>query len=248
MTRKKLLLLALIPLTTFCYCQRQLEAGGLDVEKVNFNSFNAKTFYATALKAEWSDYHKKLNAGEKPIYFFQAETDTIDRTGQTFDIDTAFAIQYRQTSIGRSGWKKDYSVGFFRNLKFNEINAITDLDNDLLILSGTTGKIEPEKVNSFIAELNKTHGDANLTDLSSGFSSYELRKWELEDRIIVLVSAGVIDYRGVILTEKEKESVKKIETDNLQSATLFSCRKDVYETFKQMSMRTGFMTSFEKQR
>lgn len=246
MIRKKLLLLALISLTTFCYCQRQLEAGGLDVEKVNFNSFNAKTFYATALKAEWSDYHKKRNAGVKPIYFFRAETDTIDRTGQNFNIDTAFAIQYRQTGIGRSGWEKDYSAGFFRNLKFNEINAITDLDNNLLLLSGATDRIEPEKLDSFIVELNKAFGNAYLTDLSKGLSSYQLRKWELEDRIIVLASAGVIDYKGLVLTEKEKAFIKSIENDNFLSATLFSCRKDVYDTFKQMSMRTGFMTSFEK--
>jgi len=44
----------------------------------------------------------------------------------------------------------------------------------------------------------------------------------------------------------EKAFIKSIENDNLLSATLFSCRKDVYDTFKQMSMRTGFMTSFEK--
>ncbi|MNV23732.1 hypothetical protein D3C71_1147650 [compost metagenome] len=113
-------------------------------------------------------------------------------------------------------------------------------------MSGATDRIEPEKLNSFIVELNKAFGNAYLTDLSKGLSSYQLRKWELEDRIIVLASAGVIDYKGLVLTEKEKVFIKSIENDNFLSATLFSCRKDVYDTFKQMSMRTGFMTSFEK--
>jgi len=242
---KKILTLILIfPL--LASCQSSLEDGNLDFEKLNFATFNSKKYYSKSLKAEWADYHKMRKNNQKEIYFFQADVDTIDVEGKDYRIVEPYAIAYSQTGIGRSNWNKDYCVGFFKNLKFDEVNAITDLKNNLLIISGTTGSIKIEIIEKFSSELTQLYGNPILTNVSSGMSSYDIKKWNFEDKIITLVSNGKLDYKNVILNENEKKHIKKIESRNHTSATLYICRNEYYDVFSKMSMRTGFMTKFEK--
>ena len=242
---KKILTLILI-LPLLASCQSSLEDGNLDFEKLNFATFNPKKYYSKSLKAQWADYHKMRKSNQKEIYFFQADADTIDVEGKDYRIVEPYAIAYSQTGIGRSNWNKDYCVGFFKNLKFDEVNAITDLKNNLLIISGTTGSIKIEIIEKFSSELTQLYGNPILTNVSSGMSSYDIKKWNFEDKIITLVSNGKLDYKNVILNENEKKHIKEIESRNHTSATLYICRNEYYDVFSKMSMRTGFMTKFEK--
>jgi len=242
--KKILLLFTILPF--FASCQSSLEDGNLDFEKLNFGRFNTKEYYSKSLKAEWTDYHKMRKSDLKEIYFFQADADTIDVDGNDFRIVEPYAITYRQTGIGRSNWNKDYCVGFFKNLKFDEVNAITDLKNNLLIISGTTDSIKTEIIEKFSTELTQLYGNPVLTNISSGMSSYDIKKWNFEDKIIALVSDGKLDYKNVILNESQKKYIKEIESRNHTSATLFICRNGYYDVFTKMNMRTGFMTKFEK--
>lgn len=77
-------------------------------------------------------------------------------------------------------------------------------------------------------------------------SSYDIKKWNFEDKIIALVSDGKLDYKNVILNEDQKKDIKEIESRNHTSATLFICRNEYYNVFSKMSSSTGFMVKFEK--
>ncbi|WP_346986207.1 hypothetical protein [Chryseobacterium sp. POE27] len=123
-----------------------------------------------------ADYHKMRKSDQKQIYFFQADADTIDVSGNDFKNIEPYAITYRQTGIGRRNWSEDYSVGIFRNLKFDEVNAITDLKNNLLLISGTTDSVRIENIEKFIKELTKLYGNPTVSNVASGMSSYDLKK------------------------------------------------------------------------
>ena len=242
--KKILLLFTILPF--FASCQSSLEDGNLDFEKLQFGRFNAKEYYSKSLKAEWADYHKMVKSNQKEIYFFQSDADTIDVDGNDFRIVEPYAITYRQTSVGRRNWNKNYSVGFFKNLKFDKVNTITDLKNNLLIVSGETDSVNTENIEKFSTELSKLYGSPTITNVSSGMSSYDIKKWNFEDKIIALVSDGKLNYKNVILNENQKKYIKEIESRNHTSASLFICRNGYYDVFSKMSMRTGFMTKFEK--
>jgi hypothetical protein len=242
--KKILILFTILPL--LASCQSSLEDGNLDFEKLNFATFNAKKYYSKSLKAEWADYHKMRKGNQKEIYFFQADADTIDINGNDFRIVEPYAITYRQTGVGRSNWDKDYCVGFLKNLKFEEVNAITDLKNNLLIISGEADSIKTENIEKFSNELTKLYGNPTVTNVSSGMSSYDIKKWNFKDKIIALVSDGKLDYKNVILNENQKKYIKEIESRNHTSVSLFICKNEYYDVFRKMSMRTGFMTKFEK--
>lgn len=241
---KILTLIIILPL--FESCQSSLEDGNLDFEKLNFATFNSKKYYSKSLKAEWADYHKMRKSNQKEIYFFQADADTIDVDGNDFRIAEPYAITYSQTGTGRRNWNKDYCVGFFKNLKFEEVNAITDLKNKLLIISGTTESIKTANIEKFLTELTKLYGNPTSTNVAAGMSSYDIKKWNFEDKIIALVSDGKLDYKNVILNGDQKKKIKEIESRNHTSATLFICRTEYYKVFSKMSRSTGFMVKFEK--
>ncbi|WP_374330426.1 hypothetical protein [Soonwooa sp.] len=40
-------------------------------------------------------------------------------------------------SGGMNFWADDFNLSFFKNLKFVDVSAITDLDNNLLMLAST---------------------------------------------------------------------------------------------------------------
>ncbi|USL95203.1 hypothetical protein D1J36_007940 [Riemerella anatipestifer] len=242
--RTILILFVIFPL--LASCQSSLEDGNLDFEKLNFDTFNTRKYYSKSLKAEWADYHKMRKSNQKEIYFFQSESDTIDIDGNDFRIVEPYAIIYSQTGIGRSNWNKDYCVGFLKNLKFDEVNAITDLKNNLLMILGETGSIRTEDIEKFSMELTKLYGNPTLTNVSFGMSSYDIKKWNFEDKIISLVSFGKIDYQNVILDENQKKYIKEIESRNHTFATLFICRSGYYDVFRKMNTRKGFMVRFEK--
>lgn len=242
--KKILILSTFLPL--FASCQSNLEDGYLNFEKLNFTTFSAKKYYSKSSKAEWADFYKMKKSNQNEIYFFQSEADTIDISGNGFNVVKPYCIIYRQTGVGRSNWKEDYNVGFFSGLKFDEVHAITDLENNLLLISGIDDKVTKENLEKFITELTKLYGNPTMTNISSGMSSYDLKKWDFEDKKIVLVSDGKLDYKNVILNENQKKHIQDIESKKHTAATLFICKNEYYDVFKEMTMRVGFMNKFEK--
>lgn len=227
-------------------CQSKLADGYLNVEEVNFASFSAKKYYSDALKAEWSDYHKKRKSSEEAVYFFQAEVDTIDQSGSNFQREALYCLTYNQTGIGRSNWETGYNVGFFRNLQFDDINAVTDLDDTLLLLSGKIDSISKVDLAKFVTAITETHGSPTEVTNKSGMSSNNLKKWDFKDKKLVLVSDGKLDYQNVVLDEEQKKFIAEVESRNHTAATVIICRNEYYDVFKNMSSRSGFMTYFEK--
>lgn len=240
---KKIVTLILI-LNLSASCQSSLEDGNLNLEKLNFSTFNAKKYYSSSLNAEWADYHEMKKNNQEEIYFFQAETDTIDIDGDHYNVIEPYAINYRQTTIGSLNWNTDYCVGFFKNLKFESINAVTDLNNNLLIISGTTDSVGTIDVEKFSTELTKSYGKPTLTYVSSGLSTYDMKKWNSGDKVITLVSNGKLSYQNAILDSNEIKLFNEIENRRHTSATIFICRNEYYDVFNKMSTRIGFMTLF----
>lgn len=242
--KKILLLFATLPV--FASCQSTLEDGYLDFEKLNFSTFSAKQYYSKSLKAEWADFHKKRKSNQKEIYFFQSEADTIDINGSDFRMVKPEFIMFRQTGVGRDNWNDDYNLGFLKNLKFDEVHAITDLKNNLLLISGINEKASKDDLMKFVNSLTKLYGNPTVTSVSSGMSSYDLKKWDFKDKKIVLVSDGKLDHKNLILNEDEKNYIKDFETGKYLSTTIYICKNEYYDVFKKMSTRIGFMTKFEK--
>ena len=231
---------------TSCSSQVYLEDGNFNLEKINLSSFNAKEFYSKSLIAEWSDYHKKRKNNVSPIYFFQTDTDTIDGGGNSFRIDTPYAVTYMQS--GRAGgntWEKDYCLATYSSLKFDELNAVTDLNNNTILVCAYAEESKKTDIKNIIKGLNNKYGAFKLSESSAGFTTSSVRKWDAGDVIISMVSDVIVDFKNVILTEKEKEEIAKIESEKMSSVYLFFTKKEYYNKIKEMDTRIGFLTSFE---
>lgn len=229
-----------------CSNQVYLEDGNFNLEKTNLSSFNSKEFYAKSSKAEWTEYHKKRKSNVTPIYFFQTDIDTIDNNGNDFQIDNPYGIVYRQSGVGGANtWEKDYCIAQYNTLKFEELNALTDLKNKSILLCAYTEQAEKIEIENTIKKLNNKYGNFTISESSAGFTNSKVKKWDTGDVIISLISDVEIDFKNVVLTKKEKKEVLEIESKKLNSVYLFFCRKEYYEQIKEMKTRIGFMSSFE---
>lgn len=230
-----------------CQSNSSLEDGNLNMELLNLKDFNTKKYYAKSMKAEWSDFHKHNKAGVSPIYFFQSKADTIDVTGSNFRMGKPYAIMYLKSgSGGMNSWAKDFNLSFFKNLKFVDVGAITDMDNNLLMLASTEDNMKKSEVATFVIAMDKQFGKADLNVTSHQYFDTEIRKWILKDRIITLISSGnfhKIDDENLTETQKEYIS-KKLESPNTD-ARLYITKKDYENIFKQMSTKMSFLVDYK---
>ena len=242
---KTSLTLLLIFIATTSSGQVYLEDGNFNLKDLDFNTFNSKEFYSKQSKAEWAEYHKKRKSDVSPIYFFQSEADTININGSNFEVENPYAIQYRQTAVaGSNTWDERYNIAFYDAIEFDELNVLTDLENNLILVSVSAEKVANQKISTLINALNREYGPFKLAESSVGFSRYSNRKWILEDKIISLVSDAKIDFKNVVLSDEAKKDIYK-NSAHLNAVYLFICKKVYYDQIKNMSTRIGFMSKFE---
>lgn len=245
--KKYLLTSLLVSSLSSCQSNSTLEDGNLNLEDISFGSFNTKKYYEKSMKAEWSEFHKKYKEGVSPIYFFQSEADTVDASGSNYQMGKAYAIMYHKSgSGGMNSWAKDFNLSFFKNLKFVELGAITDVDNKLLMIASPSEKLKKTEVANFILTLDKQYGSAKLNVLPKSFYDTEIRKWILKDRVITLISSG--NYR-LINDDSLKDVQKKYMSEKVQSdrtdATLYITKKDYDEIFSKMSTKMSFLVGYQ---
>ncbi|WP_312322916.1 hypothetical protein [Soonwooa sp.] len=149
-------------------------------------------------------------------------------------------------SGGMNFWADDFNLSFFKNLKFVDVSAITDLDNNLLMLASTEDNLKKTEIATFVIAMDKQYGKADLKVISHQYYDTEIRKWILKDRIITLISSGnfhKIDDNNLSETQKEY-ILKKLESPNTE-ASLYITKKDYEDVFKQMSTKMSFVVGFE---
>ncbi|WP_300671201.1 hypothetical protein [Soonwooa sp.] len=230
-----------------CQSSPSLEDANFNMEALNFKNFNAKKYYAKSMKVKWSEFHDQMEAGKSPIYFFESTADTIDASGSDFRRKEAFAITYKVTGTGgMNTWAKDFRLSYFKNLNFVELTAITDMDNNLLMLASASQKLKKTDIANFIEAMDKQYGKAKLNVKPSDFRDAEIRKWILNDRVITLASLGnyhVSDDK--FLTTAEKDYIAKQIQSDKTSASLYITKKNFDDLFIKMTTKIGILTNFE---
>ncbi|MGE8554415.1 MAG: hypothetical protein ACN6OB_10860 [Chryseobacterium jejuense] len=214
--RKKLLIYSFL-LFTIISCQSQEYGKDIfDLEKLPLN-MNVEKFYKKSMAGSIRD----LNHVEK-------------KTVNEYDVSL---YGDRNTIVGIEYDVKSYSpedtVAKFKELTFSQLETFTTEKGDLMLMSAT-GKIPYDKVQNTIVQLTKAYKEATIEKKEfSLFTSYHYT-WVLDDRLIQIVSGKKLDFDQphIILSEKEKNEIQEIESDNLEETHLYICSKAYVDQLK----------------
>ncbi len=226
---KAITLLTVLILSS-CYNQPEfLGEKTFDLEQLSFN-FNARKFYSKTINESWTSYYKALRKNSDTIIqFYNTIVDTVDSTGFNSYTNSPFAIQYNNRGLSL---EDNFITASFEGLDFLELNAMTDLNNNLMLISAYNDSISTKKMMSTIKILNKKYGHFELTKSRAGFTKYSNKTWLTKDRVIQIVSDAQPDFSGVILSKKQKGESMEIINKKLTNVHLFICKKKYVDKIK----------------
>ncbi|SDI19523.1 hypothetical protein [Chryseobacterium jejuense] len=207
--RKKLLIYSFL-LFTIISCQSQEYGKDIfDLEKLSL-TMNVEKFYKKSMAGSIRDlnYVEKKTVNEYDVSLYG-------------DRNTIVGIEYDVKS-----YSPEDTVAKFKELTFSQLETFTTEKGDLMLMSAT-GKIPYDKVQNTIVQLTKAYKEPTVEKKEfSLFTSYHYT-WVLDDRLIQIVSGKKLDFDQphIILSEKEKNEIQEIESDNLEETHLYICSK-----------------------
>lgn len=165
-------LILIVNILLLISCRGQVQPIGKS--PLNLESFN----FDTQIEKLYPNSEKVNHEGEYYTIPSQQHITSKHVVYENNDAKIPKWIEYRQ-----NGSSASEELAYIFNLKFDEVNVATTLENKIILVSGSANERDKEGINKAVETLTEKYGQSTVSVGHFGYD-FNVYTWNLTDRII----------------------------------------------------------------